>query len=50
MIELLHELHAGGATIVIVTHDPRYLGQAGRTVFLFDGSIVPHGPLHREVA
>jgi ABC-type lipoprotein export system ATPase subunit len=35
---------------VIVTHDPRYLGQAGRSVFLFDGRIVPHGPLDREVA
>ena len=50
VMELLHELHAGGATIVIVTHDPRYLGHARRNVFLFDGRIVPHGPLDREVA
>jgi putative ABC transport system ATP-binding protein len=49
-MELLHELHAGGATIVVVTHDPRYLGRAGRHVFLYDGRIVPHGPLDREVA
>ena len=50
VMELLHELHGAGATIVIVTHDPRYIGQAGRNVFLFDGRIVPRGPLEREVA
>jgi putative ABC transport system ATP-binding protein len=50
VMELLHELHAAGATIVIVTHDPRYLGQAGRSVFLFDGCIVPREPFDREVA
>jgi len=50
VMELLGELNAEGATIVIVTHDSRYLGRAGRQVFLFDGSIVPRGPLDREVA
>jgi putative ABC transport system ATP-binding protein len=50
VMELLDELNADGATIVIVTHDPRYLGRAGRSVFLFDGRIVPHWPLDREVA
>ena len=50
VMELLGELNAEGATIVIVTHDSRYLGRAGRYVFLFDGRIVPHGPLDREVA
>jgi putative ABC transport system ATP-binding protein len=50
VMELLDELHADGATIVIVTHDPRYLGRAHRNVFLFDGRIVTHGPLDREVA
>jgi len=50
VMDLLGELHAEGATIVIVTHDPRYLGLAGRHVFLFDGRIVPHGPFDREVA
>jgi len=49
-MEQLGELNAEGATIVIVTHDSRYLGRAGRHVFLFDGRIVPHGPLDREVA
>ncbi|HWB41188.1 MAG TPA: ATP-binding cassette domain-containing protein, partial [Gemmatimonadales bacterium] len=50
VMELLQELHAGGATIVMVTHDPRYVGRAGRNVFLFDGRIVPHAPLELEVA
>ena len=39
-----------GATVVIVTHDPRYLGRTGRSVFLFDGKIVPRGSIDREVA
>jgi putative ABC transport system ATP-binding protein len=50
VMELLGELNAEGATIAIVTHDARYLSRAGRHVFLFDGRIVPHGPLDREVA
>jgi putative ABC transport system ATP-binding protein len=50
VMELLHELHAGGATIVMVTHDPRYVGRAGRNVFLFDGRIVDRPPAELEVA
>jgi putative ABC transport system ATP-binding protein len=50
VMELLHELHAGGATIVMVTHDPRYVGQADRHVYLFDGRIVPYPTLEQEVA
>jgi putative ABC transport system ATP-binding protein len=41
VIELLQELHRGGATIVMVTHDPRFARNAARTVHLFDGRIVP---------
>jgi putative ABC transport system ATP-binding protein len=37
---LLKELHAGGATICMVTHDPRYAEHADRTVHLFDGRVV----------
>jgi putative ABC transport system ATP-binding protein len=37
---LLRELHQEGATICMVTHDPRYAEHAQRTVHLFDGQIV----------
>ena len=37
---LLQELHREGATIVMVTHDPRYAEHAQRTVHLFDGKVV----------
>jgi putative ABC transport system ATP-binding protein len=37
---LLKELHADGATICMVTHDPRYAHVADRQVHLFDGQIV----------
>ena len=37
---LLKELHAGGATICMVTHDPRYARHAERSIQLFDGRVV----------
>ena len=40
VMELLRELHQGGATICMVTHDPRYARHAERTVHLFDGKVV----------
>ncbi len=40
VMNLLGELHRGGATICIVTHDPRYAEYADRSVHLFDGRIV----------
>jgi putative ABC transport system ATP-binding protein len=40
VMELLDELHADGATICMVTHDPRWARHARRTVHLFDGRIV----------
>ena len=43
VMELLHELHADGATICMVTHDPRYAHAAERAVHLFDGQIVDEG-------
>jgi putative ABC transport system ATP-binding protein len=39
-MDLLRELHREGATICMVTHDPRYAEFADRTVHLFDGQIV----------
>jgi putative ABC transport system ATP-binding protein len=40
VMNLLSELHHDGATICMVTHDPRYARHADRTVHLFDGHIV----------
>ena len=40
VMELLRELHRNGATIVMVTHDPRYARFADRSIHLFDGRIV----------
>ena len=37
---LLKELHTAGATICMVTHDPRYAEHADRSVHLFDGRVV----------
>jgi putative ABC transport system ATP-binding protein len=47
---LLRELNADGATLVVVTHDPRYLREARRTVYLYDGRLVPGAPQGVEVA
>jgi len=44
---LLDELHAVGATICMVTHDPRYADFADRKVFMFDGRVVDEETLHR---
>jgi putative ABC transport system ATP-binding protein len=40
VMELLRELHKEGATICMVTHDPRYAKSAERSIHLFDGRVV----------
>jgi len=40
ILELLHQLHDGGATIVMVTHDPDLAKHAERIIYLLDGQIV----------
>ena len=40
VIEILRNLHRNGATICMVTHDPRYSQYADRTVRIFDGRVV----------
>ncbi|MBA2645478.1 MAG: ABC transporter ATP-binding protein [Pyrinomonadaceae bacterium] len=40
VMDLMRELHQGGATICMVTHDPRYAAYADRTFHLFDGQVV----------
>jgi putative ABC transport system ATP-binding protein len=40
VMALLQELHREGATICMVTHDPRFARHAERTIHLFDGRVV----------
>ena len=40
VMDLMAELHQGGATICMVTHDPRWSEHAQRTIHLFDGMVV----------
>src|SRR4051812_24818689 len=40
VMDLMRELHREGASICMVTHDPRYARYADRTIHLFDGRIV----------
>lgn len=47
VMALLDQLHRAGATICIVTHDPRYADFAQRKVFMFDGRIVDEETLHQ---
>ena len=43
VMDLLRELHRGGATICMVTHDPRFAKHADRSIHLFDGRVVEDG-------
>jgi putative ABC transport system ATP-binding protein len=43
VMDLMHRIHENGATICIVTHDPRYARHAQRSINLFDGRIVDAG-------
>ncbi len=40
VMELLHNLHKSGSTIVMVTHDARFTRHAERTIHVFDGRVV----------
>lgn len=50
VMSLLSDLHRDGATICMVTHDPRYARHAGRNIRLFDGRIVDEGATKPEAA
>ena len=47
VMRLMAELHSEGATICMVTHDPRFAAHAQRQVHLFDGKVVAEGELAR---
>jgi putative ABC transport system ATP-binding protein len=40
VMQLLRDLHREGATICMVTHDPRFARHADRQIHLFDGRVV----------
>jgi putative ABC transport system ATP-binding protein len=40
LMQMFGELHAAGATVCIATHDPRWITQAARHIYLFDGRMV----------
>jgi len=50
VMTLLQELHQDGATICMVTHDPRFAAHAERQVHLFDGKVVAQGELSQLLA
>jgi putative ABC transport system ATP-binding protein len=47
VMALLHDLHHEGATICMVTHDPRFVKQAEREIHLFDGKVVAEDELKK---
>jgi putative ABC transport system ATP-binding protein len=50
VMKLLQELHPEGATICMVTHDPRFAAHAERQIHLFDGKVVAEGELNQLLA
>jgi len=50
VMELLADLHREGATICMVTHDPRFAKHAQREVHLFDGKVVAEEELKKLMA
>jgi len=40
VMQMLEELHAGGATICLATHNPDYIARTPRRLYLFDGRVV----------
>jgi putative ABC transport system ATP-binding protein len=50
VMELLRDLHREGATICMVTHDPRFAKHAQREVHLFDGKVVAEEELKKLLA
>lgn len=50
VMELLRELHVGGATVCLVTHDPRFAEDANRVVRLLDGALLREGSVSQNEA
>lgn len=50
IMALLDKLHAEGATICMVTHDPRSALRAGRSIDILDGKIISDKTNHQKTA
>lgn len=50
VMRLLADLHGDGATICMVTHDPRFAAHADRQIHLFDGKVVAEGDMQQLLA
>jgi putative ABC transport system ATP-binding protein len=48
VMELLQDLHRDGATVCLVTHDPRFAKDAGRVVRLLDGALVAGSSVRQD--
>ena len=45
IMDIFHELHSQGNTIVLITHDDSVAAQAGRRVRILDGNLTEEGAL-----
>ena len=50
VMDLIRSLHCDGATVCMVTHDPRYASHADRRIELFDGRLADSAPLLERAA
>ena len=50
VMDLIRQLHREGATVCMVTHDPRYADHADRQIQLFDGQLVDDAAAMRRQA
>jgi putative ABC transport system ATP-binding protein len=50
ILTLFNELHAGGNTIILVTHEPHIAAQCPRAIRLSDGRVIDDGPGTRVAA
>lgn len=48
VMDLLEQIHAGGTTIVMVTHDPDLAKRAERNIHLIDGRVSTHEVPHPQ--
>jgi putative ABC transport system ATP-binding protein len=47
VMQLLEELHQDGATICMVTHDPRFAKHSGREIHMLDGKVIEEEELKK---